>query len=134
MDPLVLIQPLLRLWYFMLLMPLATILCSLWFKGHLGEFIVNVSVRLFLDKDRYHLIKNATLQREVGTTQIKQAAVSGHLTVPIQVQNTKRCGEECLLRKWPQTQVYKLTGNLDQLFQKSISWEKRRLSFTCRLD
>ncbi len=51
MDPSVLIQHLLKFWYFIPLLLLLAILPSRWFKGHLGEFIVNVSARLFLDKD-----------------------------------------------------------------------------------
>ena len=48
MDPSVLLQPLLQLWYFIPLVLLLVILCSPWFKGHLGEFVVNASARLFL--------------------------------------------------------------------------------------
>jgi hypothetical protein len=40
---------------------LAAILSSPWFKGITGEFIVNISAKLMLDKNEYHLIKNVTL-------------------------------------------------------------------------
>ena len=64
MDLSVLIQPLLNFWYFIPLVLLLAVLRSSWFKGHLGEFIVNVCARLLLDKDRNHLIKNVTLPRK----------------------------------------------------------------------
>jgi hypothetical protein len=44
MDPSVLIQRLLILWF---LIPLVAILCSPWFKGSLGEFLANASTSLF---------------------------------------------------------------------------------------
>ena len=50
MDPSVLIQPLLKFWYFIPLVLLVTILRSLWFKGYLGEVGVNVAVRLLLGR------------------------------------------------------------------------------------
>ena len=40
------------------------------FKGLIGEFIVNLGTRLFLDKSTYHLVKNVTLPSGDGTTQI----------------------------------------------------------------
>lgn len=69
MDSSVLIQVFLNHWYFVLLIPLVTILRSSWLRVHLGKFTVNVSTSLFLDKDRFHLAKNATLPMEDGTTQ-----------------------------------------------------------------
>jgi len=45
---------------------------SPWFKGFIGEVMVNMAARLFLDKNEYHLIKNVTIQNEDGTTQINQ--------------------------------------------------------------
>jgi|26BtaG_2_1085354.scaffolds.fasta_scaffold91832_2 hypothetical protein len=73
MDPSVLLQPPLHLWYSIpLVLPLA-ILRSPWFKGNLGEYVVKAFARLFLDKDRYHLIENVVLPTEEnGATQIDQ--------------------------------------------------------------
>lgn len=70
-------QPLITaFWYLILLLIIAGLIKSPWFKGKVGEFLVNVSVRLFFDKSRYHLIKNATLPTEDGTTQIDHVLVS----------------------------------------------------------
>lgn len=44
------------LWYLIPLAILAGILKSPWFKGITGEFLVNTAARLFLPKDKYHLI------------------------------------------------------------------------------
>jgi len=52
------------------------ILKSPWFKGIIGEFIVNLSTKLMLNKDEYHLIKNITLPTDDGTTQIDHIIVS----------------------------------------------------------
>jgi hypothetical protein len=83
------LQPLLNLWYFIPLVLLLAILRSPWFKGHLGEFTVNVSARLFLDKDRYHLIKNVTLPTEDGTTQIDHIIVSRYGVFVVETKNMK---------------------------------------------
>lgn len=42
------------LWYLIPLAILSGLIKSPWFKGSVGEFLVNASVRLFLDKSRYH--------------------------------------------------------------------------------
>ncbi|MBW0147233.1 nuclease-related domain-containing protein [Marinobacter arenosus] len=89
MDPSVLIKPLLHFWYFIPFVLLLAILRSPWFKGHLGEFIVNASSRLFLDKDNYHLIKNVTLPTEDGTTQIDHIIVSRYGMFVVETKNLK---------------------------------------------
>lgn len=77
MDPSVLIQPLLKFRYLIPLVLLITIFRSPRSRGHLGEFLVNASARLFLDKDRYHLIKNVTLPMEDDTTQLDHIIFPG---------------------------------------------------------
>ncbi len=69
------------LWYLIPLVIFAYILKSPWFKspwfkGVAGEFIVNFSAKLMLDKEKYHLIKNVTLPTEDGSTQIDHIIVS----------------------------------------------------------
>ena len=77
MDYSPVLQPLFNaLGYLIPLIILAGVLKSPWFKGKVGEFLVNASARLFLDKQRYHLIKNVTLPTEDGTTQIDHIIVS----------------------------------------------------------
>jgi len=68
-------------WYFILLAIVAIaivkiVLKSAWFKGVAGEFRVNLNARLFLDKQKYHLVKNVTLSTEDGSTQIDHVIVS----------------------------------------------------------
>ena len=59
-----------EIWYLVPLLIVAAVIMSPWFKGKSGEAVVNLSAKLFLDKARYHLIKNVTLPTEDGTTQI----------------------------------------------------------------
>ena len=77
------------LWYLIPLAILAGILKSPWFKGLTGEFLVNTAARLFLPKDEYHLIKDATLPTESGTTQIDHIIVSRYGVFVIETKNMK---------------------------------------------
>ena len=49
------------LWYLIPLAILAVVLKSPWFKGVMGELIVNLSAKYLLDQKHYRLIKNVTL-------------------------------------------------------------------------
>lgn len=77
------------LWYLIPLTLLAGLLKSPWFKGVLGEFQVNLFLKLFLSKDKYHLIKNVTLPTEDGTTQIDHVLVSQYGVFVIETKNMK---------------------------------------------
>ena len=77
------------LWYLIPLGILAVILKSAWFKGVVGEFIVNLSAKLFLDKDEYYLIKNVTLPTEDGSTQIDHVIVSKFGVFVVETKNIK---------------------------------------------
>ena len=76
-------------WWFIPLLLLITILKSAWFKGIIGEFIVNLSVKLFLDKEKYKLIKNVTLPTEDGSTQIDHIIVSKYGIFVVETKNMK---------------------------------------------
>ncbi|ARM83158.1 membrane protein [Marinobacter salarius] len=76
MDPSVLMQPLLQLWFLITLVLVVSILLSPWFIGHPRKFNANACARLFLDKNRYHLIKYVTRLSEDDTIQIDQRIVS----------------------------------------------------------
>ena len=65
------------------------ILKSPWFKGLFGEFIVNISSKLLLDKNKYHLIKNVTLPTADGTTQIDHIIVSIYGVFVVETKNMK---------------------------------------------
>lgn len=77
------------LWYLIPLAILAGIFKSPWFKGVLGEFQVNLLLKLFLSKDKYRLIKNVTLPTEDGTTQIDHVLVSKYGVFVIETKNMK---------------------------------------------
>ena len=77
MDFSPLFQPLLgALWYLIPLFVLVAVIKSPWFKGQVGEAIVNLSAHFLLDRKTYHLIRNVTLPTEDGTTQIDHLIVS----------------------------------------------------------
>ena len=75
--------------YIFLLLLIITIVKTAWFKGIIGEFIVNVSAKLLLDKEKYHLIKNVTLPTENGTTQIDHIIVSKYGIFVVETKNMK---------------------------------------------
>jgi hypothetical protein len=77
------------LWYLIPLAVLVAIVKSPWFKGLMGEFIVNLSVKWMLDKSKYHLIKNVTLPTEDGTTQIDHIIVSVFGVFVVETKNMK---------------------------------------------
>lgn len=77
------------LWYLIPVSILAAILKSAWFKGVAGEFIVNVSAGLFLDKETYHLVKNVTLPTEEGSTQVDHIIVSKYGIFVVETKNIK---------------------------------------------
>lgn len=77
------------LWYLLPITILAGVFQSPWFKGIVGEFIVNLSAKLLLDKERYHLIKNVTLRTEDGSTQIDHVIVSEFGVFVVETKNMK---------------------------------------------
>lgn len=82
-------QLLIMFWYLIPVMVLACVLRTPWFKGIMGEFIVNLSVKFLLDKNTYHLIKNVTLPTEDGTTQIDHIIVSIYGIFVVETKNMK---------------------------------------------
>ena len=78
-----------KFWFLIPLFIIAAVVKTLWFKGVLGEFIINVSAKMFLDKEQYHLIKNVTLPTEGGTTQIDHIIVSKFGVFVVETKNMK---------------------------------------------
>lgn len=76
-------------WYLIPLFILVSLAKSAWFKGVLGEFIVNLSARLFLNKEQYHLIKNVTLSTKDGSTQIDHVIVSKYGVFVVETKNMR---------------------------------------------
>lgn len=60
---------------------------SPFFKGWLGEWLVNMQMKLFLNKRDYHLLRNVTLPCEDGTTQIDHVIVSRFGIFVIETKN-----------------------------------------------
>jgi ribosomal protein L37AE/L43A len=77
------------LWYLLPISVLAWVVNSAWFKGVFGEFIINLSAKFFLDKEKYHLIKNVTLPTEDGSTQIDHIIVSIYGVFVVETKNMK---------------------------------------------
>lgn len=77
------------LWFIIPVAILIALLSSSWFKGMVGEFIVNVSAKMMLDKNVYHLIRNVTLPTEDGTTQIDHIIVSIYGVFVVETKNMK---------------------------------------------
>lgn len=77
------------LWYLIPAAVFVAVIKSPWFKGVVGEFIVNIGAKLFLDKEKYHLIKNVTLPTEDGTTQIDHIIVSKFGVFVVETKNMK---------------------------------------------
>ncbi|MFM4649006.1 nuclease-related domain-containing protein [Aeromonas bivalvium] len=90
MDVTAVVYPLLgQLWYLLPLLLLATLVKSPWFKGMIGEWFINVSIRLFLDQRDYHLLKDVTLPIPQGATQIDHVIVSRFGIFVIETKNMK---------------------------------------------
>ena len=83
------LEPLLQLWYLIPIILIIIFLKSPIGKGIIGEFLVNTSSKIKLDKDKYHLIKNVTLPTEDGTTQIDHIIVSEYGIFVVETKNMK---------------------------------------------
>jgi restriction system protein len=77
------------LWYLIPATIILGLVKSSWFKGLMGESIVNISAKFLLDNDTYHIIKNVTLPIENGTTQIDHIIVSIYGIFVVETKNMK---------------------------------------------
>jgi ribosomal protein L37AE/L43A len=77
------------LWFLIPIAFLAFVLKSPWFKGIIGEFMVNLAAKLLLDKAKYHLLKNVTLPTDDGTTQIDHIIISKYGIFVVETKNMK---------------------------------------------
>lgn len=76
-------------WYLIVIGIILFFFRTPFFKGFIGEVIVNTVSNLFLDKNKYHLIKNVTLPTEDGTTQIDHIIVSQYGIFVVETKNMK---------------------------------------------
>ncbi len=77
------------LWWLLPVFVLIALFKSPWFKGFIGEVMVNMAAKLFLNKEDYHLIKNVTIPTEDGTTQIDHIIVSRFGVFVVETKNMK---------------------------------------------
>ena len=95
MDLSILITALIsNVWFFIPVFIIVVILKSAWFKGMVGEWLVNLLIKLFLSKKDYHLIKNVTLptftdDNNQATTQIDHIIVSKYGVFVVETKNMK---------------------------------------------
>jgi restriction system protein len=82
------LNAMLEVWYFLPILIIVFIFKTSWFKGVLGEFIVNLILKRLPKKD-YHLIKNVTLPTDDGTTQIDHIVVSKFGVFILETKNFK---------------------------------------------
>ena len=78
-----------KYWYFIPIFIFLLFLKTSFFKGFIGEVIINIVSTLFLDKKKYHLIKNVTLPTEEGSTQIDHIIVSEYGIFVVETKNMK---------------------------------------------
>jgi restriction system protein len=77
------------LWYLIPVVICISVFRTAWFKGIVGEFIVNLLARFQLDPSVYHLMKNVTLPTEDGSTQIDHIIVSVHGVFVVETKNMR---------------------------------------------
>lgn len=78
-----------QFWYLIPLFILAILIKTPWFKGVMGETIINLGTKLFLDRKKYHLLHNVTLPTADGTTQIDHIIVSRYGIFVVETKNMK---------------------------------------------
>ena len=78
-----------QFWYLLPLLLIATLIKTPRFKGMVGEAFINLGIRLFLDRQEYHLLKDVTLSTPQGTTQIDHVIVSRFGLFVIETKNIK---------------------------------------------
>ena len=84
-----LISMIVQNWYFIPIVLIILFFRTPFVKGIVGEMLVNFTVKVRLDKDKYHLMKNVTLPTEDGTTQIDHIVVSEFGIFVIETKNMK---------------------------------------------
>ncbi|HSH87150.1 MAG TPA: nuclease-related domain-containing protein [Methylophilus sp.] len=75
--------------YLLLFLIVILFLKSARFKGHIGESLVKLNARLYLDMSIYHGVHNVTLETEDGTTQIDHIFVSKFGVFVVETKNYK---------------------------------------------
>ena len=89
LDPTFFEAVIFKYWYLFFIAVFIVFLKANSFKGFIGETIINLATTLFLDKKKYHLIKNVTLPSGGGTTQIDHIIVSKYGIFVVETKNMK---------------------------------------------
>lgn len=111
-------------WYIVPIFVFSLVIRTAWFKGVMGEWIVNVFIKLFLDKSDYHLIKNVTLPTEDRTTQIDHIIVSKFGVFVVETKNMKGWifGTE-KQKQWTQ-KIFKHVSKFQNLLHQNYKYVK----------
>lgn len=84
----IVINTALSYWWVLVLLVVILFLKTPLFKGWFGEFIVNLSLKLNLNK-QYHIHNNVTLPTQSGSTQVDHIVVSRHGVFVIETKHLK---------------------------------------------
>ncbi|MCI5146136.1 MAG: nuclease [Candidatus Electrothrix sp. AR3] len=84
-----LFNALMEVWYIIPILLLLLFFKTPFFKGWIGEFIINTISKIYLNKSEYHLLKNITLPTDSGTTQIDHIIVSQFGIFVVETKNMK---------------------------------------------
>lgn len=89
LTPMFFIKIAFNYWYLIFIGIIVLFFKTPFFKGFIGEVIINFASTLFLDKKKYHLIKNVTLPTDDGTTQIDHIIISKFGIFVVETKNMK---------------------------------------------
>ena len=89
MDYSLMVNEVFKLWWVLPLLLVVLIAKTPWFKGVLGEGLVNFFAWLRLPKDTYHRVHNVTLPTPDGTTQIDHVLVSRFGIFVVETKNMR---------------------------------------------
>lgn len=111
-------------WLIILVVILSAAVRSAWFKGMMGEFFINIRLRLLLSSSSCHLLKNITLPIEDGSTQVDHIIVSQYGVFVIETKNRKGWifgGKR--QRMWTQ-QIYKYSNKFQNPLHQNYKHTK----------
>ncbi len=83
------LSPLLQIWWFFPFLLIVLFVKSSFGKGLIGEMLLNLAIKIRLDKKKYQLLHDVTLPTEDGTTQIDHIIVSQYGVFVIETKNMK---------------------------------------------
>ena len=84
-----LLGSLLQLWWLLPIIIIILFIKSPIGKGFIGETLLNLAIKIRLDKKKYHLLHDITLKTEGGTTQIDHIIISKYGVFVIETKNMK---------------------------------------------